>query len=110
MSRDPNDLKVFVMADALVLDIYRKTRGFPPDERFGMQMQIRRSAASIPTNIVEGCARRSGKDFLRFLDIAMGSASEVRYLLGLSTRLGFLEDSNASRPHHISRSPSRTED
>jgi len=56
-----------------------------------LQSQLRRTAVSIPTNIVEGCARNSEREYLHFVDVAIGSASEVRYLLGLSARLGILQ-------------------
>jgi four helix bundle protein len=92
MSRDPWKLKVFVLADRLVLDVYRATRGFPADEWFGLQSQIRRASVSVTTNIVEGCARRTLRDYLHFMGISLASASETRYLLDLSRRLEFLSE------------------
>ena len=73
-----------------MVDVYRCTRSFPVEERFGLQAQMRRSAVSVPTNLVEGSARRSTKDYLYFVGVSLASASELRYLLGLSHRLGFL--------------------
>ena len=91
MSRDPSKLNVFHLADELVAEVYRATQGLPVEERYGLQSQLRRAAVSVPTNIVEGCARKSEKDYLHFIDVAIASASEVRYLLGLSLRLGILQ-------------------
>ena len=92
MNRDHRKLKVFQLAHDLVVDVYSCTRSFPIEERFGLQVQIRRATVSVPTNIVEGCARKTLKDYLHFMNIALASASEVRYLLQLSRRLGFLSD------------------
>lgn len=95
MTRNPADLRVFGLADGLVVSVYRATQGFPPEERYGLQSQIRRAATSIPGNIVEGCARRSEKEYVHHLVIALGSASELRYFLNLSFRLGLLPESDA---------------
>src|SRR5947207_13031611 len=66
------------------------TQEFPATERYGLQSQLRRAAVSAACNIVEGCARRSTSESLNFLNIAAGSASEARYLVEISCRLGFM--------------------
>ena len=70
-------------AHALALRVYSLSAMWPPDERFGLTSQIRRAAVSVPTNIAEGVIKRGPKEFRRFLDIALGSQTEVRYLLRL---------------------------
>jgi four helix bundle protein len=90
MSRDHTKLRAFQLADSLVIDIYKETNGFPSEERFGLQAQIRRAAVSMSTNLVEGSARRGENEYLNFCNISCGSAFEVRYLLDLSFRLGIL--------------------
>jgi four helix bundle protein len=95
MSRDHKKLRVFALADQIALDMYRSTATFPVAERYALQTQIRRSAVSTAANIVEGCARDTTKDYKHFLTIALGSASEARYLLGLAHRLGFVPKGTA---------------
>ena len=90
MARDPKKLRVFALADSLVSEIYLITKKLPPDERYGLISQMRRAAVSIPSNIVEGCARKTEKEYLNFLNISNGSAYELSYLVRLSARLGYL--------------------
>lgn len=85
------DLLVWRKAHLLVLAIYRATKKFPPDERFGMTSQLRRSAASIPANIAEGCGRTGNGELARFLQVAMGSASELDYHLELAHDLEYVK-------------------
>jgi four helix bundle protein len=91
--RDHSKLRAFELADDLALAVYRATKSFPREELFGMTAQMRRAAVSIPSNIVEGCARRGEADYMRFLDIAFGSLRELGYQLSLAHRLGYLNDS-----------------
>lgn len=88
--RDHTKLRAFEMADNLAVLIYQVTAEFPREELYGLTSQIRRAAVSVPSNIVEGCARESQPDYLRFLTMAFGSLRELHYQLDLSKRLGFL--------------------
>lgn len=91
-----NNLLVWQKSHELVLDIYEATKHFPKYELFGLVSQMRRSAVSVPCNIVEGRARGSNKDFKRFLVIAKGSLEELKYQILLSKELNYInkEDFN----------------
>lgn len=77
----------------LTLRIYQVTQRFPKDELYGLTSQMRRSSASIPTNIAEGCGRSSTSELKRFFVIATGSSSELHYQLLLSKDFGYLSES-----------------
>lgn len=90
--RDHAKLRAFELADEVALLIYKITEVFPKNELYGLTAQMRRAAVSVPSNIVEGCARDSQADYQRFLTIAFGPLRELHYQLSLSVRLGFLGD------------------
>ncbi len=92
--RDHTKLRAFKLADEAALLIYRATRKFPKDEIYGLTAQMRRAAVSVPSNIVEGCARESQTEYLRFLEIAFGSLRELHYQFSLAERLGYLDKEN----------------
>jgi len=76
----------------LVTEVYRVTESFPSHELYGMVQQLRRSAVSIPSNIAEGAARQTRKEFINFLHMAQGSLSELDTQLELAERLGYLKE------------------
>ena len=84
------DLMVWQLSVDLSVAVYRATRSFPSEEKFGLVSQMRRAAVSIPSNIAEGAARSSRKEFQQFLSIAGGSASELSTQLIISNRAGLL--------------------
>ena len=88
--QDFKKLKVWHKAHAFVLDVYRGTKAFPPSERYGLTAQLRRSAASIPCNLAEGCGRHSTGSFASFVQIAAGSACEAEYQILLARDIGLL--------------------
>ena len=94
--RDHTKLRAFELADEVAVFVYRVTAGFPKEELYGLTSQMRRASVSVSSNIVEGCARDSQSDYLRFLYIAFGSLRELHYQLSLSNRLGFLCDQDSS--------------
>jgi len=88
-ARSYEDLEVWQKSFAVTLAIYKWSRSFPAEERFGLSVQMRRASASVPTNIAEGFARRTPRDKARFYNIAEGSAEELSVLVRLASELGY---------------------
>lgn len=95
--KDFRKLDVWVKSHRLTLILYSITKKFPKDEMFGLTSQIRRASSSIPANIAEGCGRKSDAELARFLQIAMGSASELEYHLLLASDLQYLKNNDYER-------------
>lgn len=93
---DFRKLRVWQEGQDLAVTVYGHTRSFPREELFSLTSQMRRAAASVPHNIAEGCGRASGPDFLRFVVIAQGSASELESQTLLAERLNFLSAADAA--------------
>jgi four helix bundle protein len=86
-----DDLHVWKRSHAVTLRVYRLTRSFPNDEKFGLVSQIRRAAVSVEANLAEGCKRGTKLDFAHFVTMARASAAEVECLVQVSVDLGFIE-------------------
>ena len=89
--KDFRSLKVWEKAHALTLAIYKSTEQFPKQELYALTNQIQRAAVSIPANIAEGCGKDSDAELKRYFSIAMGSSSELEYLLLLARDLGYIQ-------------------
>ena len=87
--RDPAKLRVLERATELAIAVYRLADSFPSHERFELASQMRRAAVSVGSNIAEGAGRRGQRDFVRFLDIARGSTSELAFQLTIAERFGY---------------------
>jgi len=92
--KDFRDLKVWQKSHQLVIAVYKTTSTFPKEEVYGLTSQIRRACVSITANIAEGCGRGSDADFARFLQMAVGSASELEYYLLLCRDIDLLKQSD----------------
>ena len=90
--QDYHKLKVWEKAHLLAIDVYRLSEGFPRRDGVALTTQLRRAALSIPTNIAEGAGKPGSNDFRRFLDIALGSASETHYQLLVARDLNLIEN------------------
>jgi four helix bundle protein len=84
-------LRVYQQAEELAVLVYRASRSLPAEERFGIGQQLRRAAVSVGSNIAEGAARGGNAELSRFLYIALGSATEIEFQLGLSVKLDLLD-------------------
>jgi four helix bundle protein len=98
--KDFRQLKVWEKSQLLALAIYKATKDFPKEELYALTSQMRRASMSIPTNIAEGCGRNTDADFARFLQMAMGSASETEYELILARDLEFLSKDKYEKLHN----------
>jgi four helix bundle protein len=90
--RDYTKIQAWKLADDLTVAIYERTRAFPREEIYGLTSQVRRSAYSMPSNIAEGSARSTQRDYLHFLYIARASLTETQYFIHLAHRLRYLTD------------------
>ena len=90
--RDHTKLRAFELADELVLLIYKITRTFPKEELFVLTSQMRRAAISVPSNIVEGAARESETEYVRFLEVSFASLRELGYQFSVASRLDYVEE------------------
>ena len=97
--RDFRNLQVWEKAHSLTLNVYQATTSLPKDELYGLTSQIRRSSASIPTNIAEGCGRSGDAELARFMTISMGSASELEYQLLLAHDLNYMNPDTYNNLH-----------
>ena len=89
------DLAAWQVCQELAVEVYRITKTFPSDERFGLTAQARRAAVSIVANVAEGSAKRGRREFRRYLDISLGSLAELTALLLLAREIGVLRDEDA---------------
>ncbi|RTZ95685.1 MAG: four helix bundle protein [Deltaproteobacteria bacterium] len=85
------NLEIWEIADELAYKVYLHTRNFPKEERYGMTSQLRRASLSIPTNIVEGYSRKGDRELSHFINIALGSLAETKYLLYFANRLDLFQ-------------------
>ena len=92
MEKPHKKLKAWQLSMDIAVDVYKTSEKFPSEERFGLVSQMRRSAVSVPSNLAEGAARRTKKEFVRFLRIAQGSLSELDTQLELAKRLEYIDE------------------
>lgn len=86
------ELKVWEKAHLLTIEVYKATQSFPKEEIYSLTNQLRRACYSIPSNIAEGCGKKTQLDLANFLQIALGSANEAEYFLLLSKDLNYINN------------------
>ena len=99
--RNFRELEVWSISKNLAKGIFQVTRNFPKSEIYGLTSQLTRSAISIPSNIAEGCSRSSNKEFVRFLEIALGSAFELETQLVIAQDFGYIEETQLVEFLHL---------
>ena len=100
MIKSFKDLEIYQESYQLALEIYKISRGYPPEERYGLTSQIQRCVMSIPLNIAEGYGKHeSAAEFKRYLRMALGSAQEMKVLIDFSRDLGYMPEGDAARYH-----------
>lgn len=99
--RDHRKLKAFELADNLAIEIYKMTAALPKTEQYGLTSQMRRAAVSVASNIVEGCARHTQTEYIRFLDIAYASCRELNYQIELTQRLSFITELKCKQAYSL---------
>lgn len=97
MKKPHKRLKAWQLGMDIAVDVYKLTEHFPPEERFGLVSQMRKSGVSIPSNVAEGAARKSKKEFVNFLHISSGSLAELDTQLELAKRLEFVDGETFNR-------------
>jgi len=97
MLKNYKELKVWQKAYQLCLEIYKITRGFPSDEKYGLTSQMRRAAVSVPSNIAEGYGRKTTPEYIRSLHFAYGSNCELETQISLSGDLGYMKTQEKER-------------
>ena len=108
MIRNLKNIRAWQHADELAVTAYTMTKSFPKEELYGLTSQLRRAAASVPTNIAEGANREHKREYLHFLYIARGSLGETRYLIHLSNRLNYLKKSDYVELDRLAEEVSKT--
>ena len=101
------DLKVWRKAHQLVIEVYKTTKGFPDDEKFGLSLQQKRAAVSVVYNVVEGFRRKSNKDSLHFYNMSPGSLEELKCQLLLSKDLEFISEEEFNRINDLAQEVSK---